>query len=102
MIAIETNIVSRLTSGRFYAVTLYPFILIDPLCTESVLRHELIHGAQAHELWVVGFYALYLYYWASGGFSYYAIPFEKEAYANQADPSYLNHRQRQAWRMYTS
>jgi hypothetical protein len=57
---------------------------------------------------VVGFYLLYVWYWAkakvkglTGAEAYYAIPFEKEAYENQSNFKYLNDRRPHAWRDFT-
>ena len=56
----------------------------------TTYNHEKIHLVQQRELWVVGFYLLYVWYWLkakskglTGSEAYYAIPFEKEAYENE-------------------
>jgi hypothetical protein len=62
-----------------------------------------IHIEQQKELLVVGFYLLYLFYWVRNlkqgtDDSYYAIPFEKEAYFNEVNLNYLKTRKRLGWR----
>lgn len=63
-----------------------------------MINHERIHVLQANSFKTkyVGFYIYYLYYWFIGLFkygiknniSYYNIPFEREAYANEKDFNY--------------
>ena len=67
-------------------------------------RHETIHFQQFLELFFVGFVVLYFYYWLKnlasgmdGESSYFAIPFEREAYDNDWDQDYLRDRKRFAW-----
>ena len=70
--------------------------------TKVMVNHELFHIDQGHSFirckwlywlsWIV-FYVLYLYFWIKGLFkygskSYYNIPFEREAYANENDMNY--------------
>lgn len=88
-----------------YAITLYPFIISKEPLPVTIYNHEKIHLVQQRELWVVGFYILYVWYWAkakikglTGAEAYYAIPFEKEAYQNQRNLKYLNNRKPHAWR----
>ena len=90
-----------------YAITLYPFIISKEPLPITTYNHEKIHLAQQRELWVVGFYFLYVWYWLknrfkgmNGGDAYYAIPFEKEAYTHQEDLSYLKERQPHSWKNY--
>ena len=88
-----------------YAITLYPFIISKEQLPVTIYNHEKIHLVQQRELWVVGFYFLYIWYWLkarakglNGRDAYYAIPFEKEAYTHQEDLGYLKERKPQAWR----
>ena len=90
-----------------YAITLYPFIIIKDEGNEITINHEKIHLEQQKELWVIGFYLLYVYYWLKGKFkglsngdAYMNIPFEREAYTKQYDLKYLNTRKRNAWIKY--
>jgi hypothetical protein len=73
--------------------------------TNRTLRHEYIHTLQMKELWYLWFYILYLYWYIKGLFvfkshktSYYAIPFEQEAYYMESKPSYIDQRPNKAWK----
>ena len=88
-----------------YAITLYPFIIARDRLSITTYNHEKIHLVQQRELWVVGFYLLYVWYWIkartkglNGSDAYYAIPFEKEAYTHQSNFKYLHDRKSHAWR----
>lgn len=90
-----------------YAITLYPFIIIKDKGNEITINHEKIHIAQQKELFVIGFYVLYVYYWLWGkvkGLSndaaYMNIPFEREAHRKMYDNKYLEKRKKYAWRQY--
>ena len=91
-------------------ITLYPFIIYRN-AKESVKQethtHELIHIRQQKELWVIGFYVLYVFYWLknkskgqSNLAAYANIPFEVEAYTNQHNLIYLHNRPSHKWRSY--
>ena len=89
------------------AITLFPFIIIKDEGNDITINHEKIHIEQQKELWVVGFYLLYVYYWFKGKFkglsnseAYMKIPFEREAYTKQYDLKYLDKRERNAWKNY--
>jgi len=92
-----------------WAITLYPFIICKGDINKITLNHEKIHLAQQRELWLVGFYLLYAFYWVrarvflrmSSQEAYMAIPFEVEAYAQQHDEDYLEKRERFSWRHIT-
>ena len=91
-----------------YAITLYPFIICKEKPNPIVYNHECIHLEQQKELWLVGFYFLYIWYWLKGKLSgvksrdaYVAIPFEVEAYVHEAELNYIHkRRQPHAWRHY--
>lgn len=93
------------------AITLWPFVIYrykKEDVSEITLNHEAIHIRQQEELWVIGFYILYVYYWLKNFFfvyhdsniAYYNIPFEIEAYKNQEDFEYLSNREKQSWWKY--
>ena len=72
--------------------------------SDRTLRHEAIHTAQMRETGYVGFYVLYLFEWLwrwarlrSAKQAYYAVRFEREAYAHQDELDYLTHRRPFAW-----
>ena len=92
---------------NIYAITLYPFIICREEMDEVTLNHEKIHLAQQKELWIIGFYLLYVYYWLRGKWkgessliAYLNIPFEVEAYSNEVNQSYLQQRKKHSWRKY--
>lgn len=68
------------------------------------INHEKIHTAQMRELWYIGFYILYFLEWIyrlvfHTRTAYRGVSFEREAYNNQYDYSYLEHRAKFAyWR----
>jgi hypothetical protein len=66
--------------------------------SDKTINHESIHAEQAKECggWVL-FYLKYLWFWIKY-FGYSDIPFEKEAYQNDDDMTYLDHRDKKAWR----
>lgn len=73
---------------------------------KTTINHEKIHTLQAKSFKTryLGFYFFYLAYWTTGLFkfgisgnkSYYNIPFEKEAYANENDFGYA----KSNWKLY--
>ena len=90
-----------------HAIALYPYIIARDRLSITTYNHEKIHLVQQRELWVVGFYLLYVWYWLkarlkglNGSDAYYAIPFEKEAYENQSNFKYLNDRKAHSWKNY--
>ena len=92
---------------NIYAITLYPFIISRGEMDDVVLNHEKIHLAQQKELWLIGFYLLYVYYWLRNKLTgmdsraaYINIPFEIEAYQNEENKYYLITRKRNDWRRY--
>ena len=89
------------------AITLYPFIISREPMSEVVLNHEKIHLEQQREGFILGFYALYVFYWICGiakglssSVAYYNIPYEQEAYANDHNMDYLTNRKRNSWKKY--
>ena len=92
---------------NIYAITLYPFIICREEMDETTLNHEKIHLAQQKELWIIGFYLLYVYYWLRGKMqgqssliAYLNIPFECEAYIKEKDLDYLTERKKHSWKSY--
>ncbi len=97
MIVIETKKITELSRGRFDALSFWPLIFIHPYYVgKSLETHERIHGEQAKELLVVGWWIAYLFFLAIRG--YKKNPFEMEAYENQGRITYLDNRKRYAWR----
>jgi len=92
---------------NIWAITLYPFIICRGKLEQKMRTHEIIHLYQQRELLVIGFYILYVWYWLVGLWklgsfhaAYRAIPFEKEAYAHDDDPTYPLNRKAFSWRKY--
>lgn len=116
-IIIKTKWLKKLTGIR--GITLFPFIIYSPykpfneslivhtdLMNNIVENHEKIHIAQAKELWVIGFYVLYVYYYLRNriknkhNLAYRFIPFEWEAYTYETDLNYLENREKFVWRKF--
>lgn len=94
---------------NFGAINLFGILFIkkDMKVSNKVLNHEKIHSAQMKELIYIPFYFLYVVEWLirliiHRGNSYKAylnISFEKEAYENEKNESYLSTRKKFAqWR----
>jgi hypothetical protein len=89
------------------AMALYPFMLFknhELKADITVINHEKIHFCQQLELLIVPFYIFYLlnYLWNIIRFknhteAYYNLCFEKEAYANDTDGSYIQARKMYSW-----
>lgn len=58
--------------------------------TDRLINHERIHLRQQLEMLVIPFYIWYLVEFYTKG--YYNISFEREAYRNEHDPTYLRRR----------
>lgn len=74
---------------------------------EIVLNHEKIHYQQQKELFLVGFYILYAYFYLLLFFKYWNLsiaykynPFEREAFANENYSNYLLERPKNNWKGY--
>lgn len=106
---IKNSRIPKLLSFVFniYAITIYPFIFVKDNSNNITNNHESIHLAQQRELWLIGFYIIYLYEWLmnlangmSGFDAYMNISFEREAYGNQKNLTYLQTRDRMSWKKY--
>lgn len=83
--------------GKHYkAINLLGMIFVKGDYDSRLLNHEAIHTAQQKDYCYIGFYILYIFEWLRHLFrlrdfrsAYHAISFEREAYANEADPGYL-------------
>ena len=92
--------------GHYLAMAIYPFIFIrkdnwekvQDIIKPKMLNHERIHFEQQKELWFIGFYLMYAYWWLRYG--YKKIPFEKEAYNNQYNFNYIKLRPKFAYKNY--
>lgn len=87
--------------GGYYAINLLGVVFAKGDCDDETLRHEAIHTAQMRELLYLFFYVAYVVEWVvrfailhDSRRAYYAVSFEREAYANQSDTGYLTRRRR--------
>jgi hypothetical protein len=88
-------------------MALFPFILVQSerlKHDKAVIDHERIHIRQQAELLILPFYLLYLLnylvnliVYRNHDKAYMNIVFEREAYANEVDPAYLQQRKLYNW-----
>lgn len=71
------------------------------------INHERIHLMQEKELFYVGFYILYVWFYLynlikerDAWMAYRLNPFEREAYANDFDFNYIYERKKYAWKKF--
>ncbi|RZJ73547.1 hypothetical protein [Flavobacterium sp.] len=86
----------------FVGITLWPFVILASHALkhdETVVRHEKIHLKQQLELLVLPFFVWYglefvfrLMQFRNRKLAYRNICFEREAYANEKSPDYLQSR----------
>ena len=91
-------------------MALFPFILVQNKRLKHdkvVIDHEKIHIRQQAELLVIPFYLFYflnylvnLLVYRNHNKAYLNIVFEREAYANEANPDYLQKRKWYNWCRY--
>ena len=91
--------------GRFDAMVVWPFIFVKEEVSDKVINHEHIHGRQQVEMLFALFYLWYGIEWLlraifSTGIAYRNISLEREAYLNQRNAEYLEHRKFWAWTKY--
>ena len=86
---------------RFYAINLCGVLFAKGPCDRYVINHESIHTEQIKELLVIFFYLWYVCEWTyksilyKGGYrGYENISFEREAYGNDRNLSYIPSRSR--------
>ena len=89
----------------FSAMNLFGILFVrkNARLSEKTLNHERIHTAQWRELWYVGFLLWYPVEWIvrlPKGNAYRNISFEREAYANDDNLTYLETRKRFAFVKY--
>lgn len=100
MIIVRTK---HIPFGHFSAINLLGVLFVHPgvYLSSELINHERIHTAQMLELAIVPFYIVYLLEWlvrlTLPGNAYRNISFEREAYANERDLTYLRHRPHYAW-----
>ena len=103
---IENNI---LPPRGYKAITILNMIFVRKgvRLSDADIRHENIHWAQEKELFVAGFYLLYVLEFLvrlllirNRHKAYRSISFEQEAYNNQYNMSYLAERKHYRWIKY--
>ncbi|MDE6578610.1 MAG: hypothetical protein K2K58_10625 [Muribaculaceae bacterium] len=84
---------------RYYAINLFGILFAKGPCDKVMLNHERIHTAQMKELGYIFFYIIYILEWLvrllqkrNSFRAYRSISFEREAYDNEKNLSYLSHR----------
>ena len=82
--------ISYLNGSTIIGITLFPFIIIKKDANSMLINHEKIHFRQQIEMLVVFFYLWYIIEFIFKG--YKGISFEREAYINQNNLSYLKNR----------
>lgn len=92
---------------NYYAINLFGILLAKGDCNSQIINHEKIHTRQMMELLIIPFYLLYLLEWLiklikykNNYKAYKTISFEREAYSNQNNPSYLTSRKSFAFLRY--
>ncbi len=98
MILISKHIVPK----GFIGITLFPFIFLKNRNlkeNQTLINHEKIHLCQQKELLVVFFYIFYTLEWLirllqykNRYLAYRNLSFEREAYQNETDRTYLKNR----------
>lgn len=95
----------------FSAINLFGIMFVrkgayrNDIVPAKTYRHESIHTEQMMEMGYIVFYIWYFIEWfirlfINGKNAYYNISFEREAYKNQDDKSYLEKRKRYNWLNY--
>lgn len=86
---------------RFYAINLFGILFAKGPCDRYIINHEKIHTEQMKELLAIGFYLWYVVEWLVKSIRYRScykgyrnISFEREAYANGHNLSYIPARKR--------
>lgn len=94
---------------RYLAINLFGIIFTKGDLSVPSIRHEKIHTRQQLELLIIPFYLLYILEWLfrllqyrNAFQAYKNISFEREAYENMNDESYLEGRKKYAWMKYVS
>ena len=91
-------------------ITLFPYIILKEKYrgnAHRIIRHESIHIKQQGEMLIIPFYIFYILEFAFKLFiygnlrdAYMNISFEREAYSNETDVSYLETRKSWSWIKY--
>jgi len=111
MIIVRNTLTRLLLMKGYTAVCVWPFIFIRPKTDiperKDIINHELIHARQQLEmlwlfffLWYISEYLIKLIRYRDHHTAYRSISFEKEAFLNDSEPSYLQKRKTYCWLKY--
>jgi hypothetical protein len=111
IVLISKTFLQIISKGKWWGWSCFPFVVFRSQKdreTPYKMNHELIHHRQQLELLLIGFFLLYfgeyILYRIKGKNHYRAylsISFEREAYDNQRDTTYLKNRPYWAfWKYY--
>lgn len=99
----------ELMAFKVDGIIVIPFcVVVRPCASLKLINHEVIHFWQQIECFIIMWYVLYVlnYLWnrlfkkMSNYFSYINVCFEKEAYANEDNFSYVCNRKMFSWSKY--
>ncbi len=99
--------ISKIFNLNVIAISFAIWIISAEKLSQKTKRHELIHYVQQKELYFLGQWAMYAYYYIKGLIkykdrrrAYFQNPFEQEAYEHQNEISYFQKRKKYAWKQY--
>ena len=99
--------ISKILGLNVIAISFAIWIISETRLSQKVKRHELIHYLQQKELYFIGQWVMYAYFYIKGlikyrsrDMAYRRNPFEQEAYAHQSEISYFQKRKKYAWKQY--
>jgi len=100
MIKVKGPILLRMIGPTVNALSLFCFLIYkdEKTLDDVTINHEKIHYRQCLEGLVIGFWLLYFWYLFRRG--YWQNPFEKEAYDNEHDLTFLKRRKFWNWLKY--
>lgn len=96
----------RIPAKHYDAINIFGMLFVHPgvLLNEETINHERIHTRQMLEMLVLPFYIWYVVEWLvrlpMSGRAYMNLSFEREAYANERNLTYLKTRKPYAWVKY--
>lgn len=99
--------ISKIFNLNVIAISFAIWIISAEKLSQKTKRHELIHYVQQKELYFIGQWFMYAYYYIKGLIkykdrqkAYFQNPFEQEAYEHQNEISYFQKRKKYAWKQY--
>ena len=99
--------ISKIAPIKIRAISFGLWVFDRGVTDDRIKRHETIHYLQQKELFFIGQWVLYAFFWLwgfikykNGKEAYYRCPFEQEAYYYQLQEDYLETRKPYAWRKF--